>query len=834
MIKVRNEKTVSEVAEMTYKANKKRNLLTIAAIILTTFLITIVFGLGISYWETIMQRSIAMEGLDYDIELTEPRDDQTETIRSMENVKWAGVAVKCAIVNQYKGQETGKVRLYWLDHTCWEKQCVPALKNVTGKYPKKENEIMLSLSLLKSLGIKDPVLGMKLELDYSVLSEKTEETECRQFVLSGYFHDYSRGERGFVSKAFYASTGVTQTDLTQGSLKISLKNPLYSEKDIIKMQNAIDLSSQQIIMADYETIGLFLKTSAGLAGMAFLVFLSGYLFIYNTLYISVAKDIRYYGQLRTIGMTSRQLKNMIYKQAVWSSCIGIPLGLAVGYAAAKGVIPRVLLIVNTRFDMDEITMVNPVVCLAAAAFALATTLVSSRKPAVIASECSPVEASVYVAAASRGKNKERKSAGGFSMAWRNMFRDKKQAAVILLSFTLTLSVFLTVGAIIRENDARSVLNASYDYDIQIKNETTLDEKIPLLTEEMIRNIEALDGVKYVRTVSSAVAVVPYQAEIYGQYYKELYESRYSPGNYENDISFYKEHPDSERFQTRFIGIDEQGFRYLNDSLGKVLDQKEFEEGKTAAAIISIGSADSYEKEMTGKYVRFLLPESKRPQEELDIKIAAVGGLAENPAYFAGGYTPDLIVSQSYARKLLGDPFAELAEVIYEKPFSNELEDKILKITGNKQISYESKLMRYEVMKQTENQVKVLGRSMEVIMAFLALLNYLNMMAAGIQNRTQELAALESIGMTSKQIRKVLMLEGAGYVLISICFALAAGVPLSYTVFQSMNRYGVTYSLPAADIILLFGVILAACVTIPVCIYQRTQKASIIERLRMVE
>ena len=50
-------------------------------------------------------------------------------------------------------------------------------------------------------------------------------------------------------------------------------------------------------------------------------FMSGYLFIYNTLYISVNKDIRYYGQLKTIGTTSIQIRRMINKQVLWNTII---------------------------------------------------------------------------------------------------------------------------------------------------------------------------------------------------------------------------------------------------------------------------------------------------------------------------------------------------------------------------------------------------------------------------------------------------------------------------------------------------------------------------------
>ena len=108
----------------------KRNILIIFAIMLTTLLIAVVIAVGTSYWEAVSQRQIRMEGMDYDIALTEPRDDQVKEIRSMENVRYAGVAVKCAIVEKYEDRTLDKTKLYWLDETCWEKQTVPALEKI--------------------------------------------------------------------------------------------------------------------------------------------------------------------------------------------------------------------------------------------------------------------------------------------------------------------------------------------------------------------------------------------------------------------------------------------------------------------------------------------------------------------------------------------------------------------------------------------------------------------------------------------------------------------------------------------------------------------------------
>ena len=443
MLRVKNKKVVREIAGTTYRANKKRNFLTIFAIFLTTFLIAIVLALGVSYWNTISERQIRMQGMDYDIELSEPREDQTEKIRSMDNVKYAGIAVKCAMLQQYQDKLLDKTRLYWLDETCWEKQTIPALESYEGKYPQDESEIMLSRNTLKAMDIQNPKIGMKLPVTYFTLKEGSNEDLL---------------EKEFV--------------LTQATLKISLENPLYSDKEIIAMQNAINMDRNQYIDADSNTISNFCKIAAGLIIMLFMIFTSGYLFIYNTLYISVSKDIRYYGQLKTVGMTSVQLKRMVYQQAVWNAAAGIPLGLLAAFLTAQMVIPQLLQIINPIFSANDVVPAKIWVFLTAGGFAFFTDLISCKEPAKMVGECSPVEALRYTAGVCRRKNHKREGGGVYlihyatalkervmlgrpeGMALQNMFRDKKQAIVIFTSFTIAISIFMVVNVVIHANDAK--------------------------------------------------------------------------------------------------------------------------------------------------------------------------------------------------------------------------------------------------------------------------------------------------------------------------------------------------------------------------------------------
>ena len=834
MLKVQNKKIIDEIAGRTYKANKKRNFLTVFAILLTTFLITIILAVGMSYWNTISERQIRMQGMVYDIELSEPREDQVEKIRSMDKVKYAGIAVKCAILEQYQEKLLDKTRLYWLDKICWEKQTVPALENTKGNYPENENEIMLGRNTLKAMGIQNPEIGMRIPVTYFTLEEGSNEKRLeKEFILSGWYTDYTGVTRGYISKDFFEETGVKQTDFTQGSLKISLKNPLYSEKGITKMQEEIVLDRNQYLSADYDTISHFLMMAAGLAVLLVMIFISGYLFIYNTMYISISKDIRYYGQLKTVGMTSVQLKRMIYQQAVWNAMAGIPFGLLLAAAVAKIVIPRLLHIVNPVIAAGDVVPAKIWVFLVGGYFAFLTDLMSCKKPAKIAGDCSPVEAIRYTVGSGKRKNRRRESGGIYSMAVQNMFRDKKQAVIIFTSFVIAISIFMVVNMIIRENDAERILNEVYPYDIQFKNETTLDDdRQQFISADKISRVEAIEGVKTVSKVTSEEVIVPYQEEVYEDYFKELYQSRYSPGNYEEDMELYRQKPEHGYFAPRFISVDEKGFEILNEGLGNILDQDDFEQGKIAVASKYFTEGDNG---MTGKTVRFYFLDETGEKKEHTIQIAAVGDGYINPANFSGGSVPDLIVSEKYAKEIRGELFTELINVEYEEAYAKETEEKVRDVfKDDKKISYESKLERYTEMKNTENQVTVLGNSVGFIIAVLAVLNYLNTIAASVQNRSREFAALESIGMTAGQIRKMLRTEGIGYAVVSIFLSFITGLPVSYIVFDMTAAYRISFTVPWIRNLILLGIVLILCMTAPVLIYQRTQGQSIIERLRSCE
>ena len=114
---------------------------------------------------------------------------------------------------------------------------------------------------------------------------------------------------GFVSKAFYDAAGY---DLKNDGILCIKLNHNYVLPTTNTIYRKIFRSSQtDKVFAPTSYIENSFKILLGICGLAFVICLSAYLLIYNILYLSVSKKIRYYGLLQSLGMTKKQLVRII-------------------------------------------------------------------------------------------------------------------------------------------------------------------------------------------------------------------------------------------------------------------------------------------------------------------------------------------------------------------------------------------------------------------------------------------------------------------------------------------------------------------------------------------
>lgn len=178
-----NQATINRLAKRSYRANKQRNVFVTIALFLTAFMITSVFSLGCSYFETYQMQQIRAMGTTADVAITSLSEEQYEELSRSSLVSVVGVSQRLGSIDT-SGMDDALLSITWIDETEWQEHRVPTISDIHGDYPQAKNEIMLPTWALRAMGIDDPQIGMNISLSYQLGTDYQYSSD--EFVLSGY------------------------------------------------------------------------------------------------------------------------------------------------------------------------------------------------------------------------------------------------------------------------------------------------------------------------------------------------------------------------------------------------------------------------------------------------------------------------------------------------------------------------------------------------------------------------------------------------------------------------------------------------------------------------
>ena len=462
-MKVQNQKCIRKLSLKSLYANRRRNLIAIFAIALTTLLFTsmftIVLSLNASY-ETYQFRQVGgyAHGTFKDVS-----PEQAERIAAHPKVKSAGARKVIGITADGVFSKT-PAEISYMDANCtkWS-YATPT----TGRMPESGKEVTMDTAALQLLGVT-PELGAEVTISYSITDkDQTAFTVTDTFTLVGYWEydelmpvHYINISRDYADdiEAQAVKTGLQpfRTDLNvmlasgtniQGQME-QVDTDLGYTWDSYTDPNSVRIGVNWGYTSSQLESQLDPELMVAIAAFLLLVIFTGYLIIYNIFQISVAGDIRFYGLLKTIGTTPRQLKRIIRQQALLLCLIGIPAGLLLGYGIGAVLVPVVLR--STQLDAGITTIsTSPVIFVGSVLFALLTVLLSCSKPGKMAARVSPVEATKYTDAM-QTKKKQRSTRGAklHQMAFANLGRNKKKTVLVVVSLALSVTLFNALCAFV--------------------------------------------------------------------------------------------------------------------------------------------------------------------------------------------------------------------------------------------------------------------------------------------------------------------------------------------------------------------------------------------------
>lgn len=576
-----------------------------------------------------------------------------------------------------------------------------------------------------------------------------------------------------------------------------------------------------------------------LAGVVFLtaILVSGYLIIYNVFYISVTQDIQFYGLLKTIRASGKQLKKIVFRQAMRLSCIGIPLGLLAGYAVGKALLPAVTGEIDGIRGFGDYH-VSPLVLFGAAVFSLLTVYVSFRSPGRVAASVSPIEA-VHYNGGNLSRRKHRKlcvKKRGFmqkdaplTLGVRNLRRDGKKAVLVIVSLSLSLTLLNTTFTILRGFDLERYVESQTNGDFEVTDWTiaavgTNSKNLEGIDAEFEEAVRHLPGLKRFEKVYAEASLVELPADALKWIEEEIAKG------------------DASRF---FGNYGEEEWVQVYAATGGLVEHAEYQEGTFDA-----------EKWAQGNYVvcedsaaRFGYPgRFYEPGDSIILK--GKNGQKKEYTVMAIGRLPFSITTRQDINFGINvilpvQEFVELygekqpLSVVYdvEKSHREEAERitaQLAEESDKVYVSFETLKAEFQQSKQTYS---LIGGILSLILGAIGILNFVNIVVTGILTRQKELAMLSAVGMGGRQMKKMLLWESAAYIGSAVLLTATVGNLFSWLLCQSEiveDQWAFVYHFTFLPVAACLPVLLAVAMVVPLMFYRKIGKSSVVERLRYTE
>lgn len=837
MLENNNQIAVKRLSTRSLKQNKIRNLFAVLAIVLTTFMFTTVFSIGFSLAKNMSIMMLRQQGTKTSITLEKPEKEQIGQAKKAGNLYAAGIKIPTGILTD----KTGKTDLLldYYDETEYQMNFKPAISDIEGHYPEKENEIMFSEAALDALDIEKPEQGMEI-----VLSDGSKE---RVFLLSGWFRDYSTSSGGFhglVSKSYTEALGLTEQE--NGVLCLSAKTGRQSElleelQDKVSLQKGQEFEASFDVQEENSGNNLVIVVTIGLIG--FIIVISGYLLIYNVMYISVTKDIRFYGMLKTVGTSPSQIKRIVKRQTTRLSWFGIPVGVLLGTLISFVAVPYALQMFQSGRDgaMPSDISFNPLIYIGTVLFAWLTVSISCRKPAKLASKVSAVEALKYNGQKNE-KIKPRKSTNGgkiYKMAFRNVFREKKRAFLVFASLFMGTMAFLSVDTFIGSMKLQNYVDyyLPNDYTIYTGSEDGEEEEGDTYSqdaERLAKDISRIEGVTSVSVNHSADVLLQFDEKVFRPFMENDFGDEDS---LQEAVDFYNTTTEEDSaYSAPVISVSSDMIKQYNERASQKLDIGRFENGEIC--LMGFVSTKEQADEVRGQNITIT---DKTSRNKLSLEVGSCPTIEEdyglNIGYYwqKGGAPSCILISEKAMNRLTEtttvDNIIVDCEPKAETGVTKQIRDLVKVSSCVIHTDIKSEMM--SEFKSSMTAMEILGGGISVVLILIGVLNFINVMLTGVFTRRTELAVMESVGMTKRQIKKMLTWEGAYYGVITLLLLMTVGNALIYQI-ANLTQQIADYAVFHYPVVLMAGiavVIMVICMTVPSVVYYMISKESVTERMR---
>lgn len=833
------------------RLNKKRTIVTIIGIILSTALMVGIGLLFSSFQDLMIRDTIGYSG-KYEANYSDVDLDKLNNIKDKGFTYFYEKPIgfsKIESSNEYKP---------YMYITSVNKEYFNELKLVDGSFPKNENEVVISNHVITNGGLNYKV-GDIVTFKYGKRNIEGNDTLANSELVDGEFltnegtHTYKIV--GIVERSnfeSYSASGYTAftVDVNSDKGNVNLYVMFNKNKKIIKQSEELakelnyngDINYNSTLLALYgeSTYGNVMSSMGGMMIiMLSLVSIGCIIVIYNSFAISVMERKKEFGLLSSIGTTKRQLSHTVFFEALVVGVIGIILGILGAYIGIGCVI---LIINNLISDMLEYKLhlvTNPLFIIIPVIFMIIVIGVSAFIPSRRASKVSPIEAIRQNDDIKINKKKIRTSKLVLKLfgiegeiALKNIKRNKKKYRVTIVSLFISIVLFISFSSYMNYtlNTASSVMGeVPYDYQISYFGDDPNNDKEALdKINEIVKSSDVKEYVSY--SVSNLSIIGNYT---YSDEYLDFYKSAYGENGIKalnnlkyQYISIYILDDNSYNKYKKLIGLDKDSVILLNKFKGVSYGNNKRVNYNISVINngninIKICNFDNDEDVDTTKYCNnnidniFVTNKSFDLIEEFsymgDFKLIVNKKLYDSISDSSTHYTQFNIISDN----------------------TNNIDKLTKDLDKYSNVNYTN---IKEAMKQANNLilvVKILMYGFISLVTLIGVTSVFNTISTSMALRKREFAVLRSIGLTNRGFNKILFFESLFFGMKSLIFAIPVSIGITVLI-----HYALADMVSISTIIIPWKYIIISIVSVFVIVLltmmystSKIKKHNIIEQIR---
>lgn len=742
------------------KVKKRQSRMTILCIIISVLLVTTIFSTADMFIRTkssdLQQKHgnwhIRLENISQRI--GQEISERSDTV----GVGWEEVFNSDADQPYYIGEK--KAALYGTDNI-YLSRLSNALEE--GSLPQNDREIMLSSNAKTALDVS---LG-----DRITLQTPAGDTE---FIISGFGSDNKDDYRGqtylvavYMTRSEFGALMEENKTETDPVCYVQFQDASKASGAIKELKQQYHLSGESI-SENTAVMGLTGQSSSesvkniyGLAIILFiLVLMAGILMISGSMNSNVAQRIKFFGMLRCIGASRKQIIRYVRFEALNWCKTAVPVGLFAGIMISWGICIMLRYGIGGEFSSMPVFAVSPIGLLSGAAVGVVAVLLAAQSPARRAARVSPVAAvSGNVDSTSFAGHTVNLGLGKVEkvLGIHHAFTPKKNW--ILMTFSFSLSVILFFSFSVGLDFAQALLPSlrSWQPDITLTGYANEQILSPALEDSILSvpGVEHVFGSAYMEKVSAASS---------------------SQGiDYVNLISYSE---------------------YLLDSAQECLVQGDLSEiHGNSDQVMTVLNKDNPLK--VGDIIEIA-------GQKLKITCAVSDGI------YPSEYS--VICSQETFARLTGKENYSLIGVQLQENASDESIKKIENLAG-RDVIFEDMRERNKQDHATYAASVFIVYSFLAILAMITLFHIINSISMSVTARKKQYGAMRAVGMDRKQLTRMIAAEAFTYTASGLIVGCSTGIPLSWFLHtRLLTRYfGTPWTLPITliGITVVFGIVSAA-------------------------